>query len=355
MVVAGGLGMAGCGSASPNPSSSNPWPPLKTLSPFPFGAAAPSAYLDDPDWVELAQSHLSQITPEWELNREYIAQEDGSLRFDAPDRLAAFCRQNGIRFFGHCLVWYAQIMPYFRGLDASLFAAEYDRYIQVVMRRYAGQMVGWNVVNEAVAEDGGGLRDCLWSERLGGGVAYIRRAFEQARLADPAALLFLNDYNLENNPAKGATFLKLVEKLLKLGTPIDGIGCQSHLDLDIADGQIRTFLRNASDLGLRIHISELDASLRRDDGKPDLRNLDYKIARQRALITELTQAFLDLPASQQFGFTTWALRNRDSWLRRPPRGDGRDSMVFLNDHGQPTAMYDAFATVVTHQVKRQTA
>ena len=219
-LLAAGFGAAACRPGEPAQARTGPTPALKAIAPFPVGAATPSAYLDDPAWVGLATRHLSQITPEWELKMEYVVQDDGGYRFDAPDRIARFARDHDLRFYGHTLIWYAQVMPYFRTLDPARFGAEYDRYIQTVTGRYAGQSVGWDVVNEAVAEDGDGLRDCLWSQRLGGRDAYIIRAFEQARAADPDAVLFLNDYNLENNPVKGATFLRLVERLLKAGAPI---------------------------------------------------------------------------------------------------------------------------------------
>mgnify|MGYP002681948264 CR=1 FL=1 len=71
-------------------------------------------------------------------------------------------------------------------LPATRFAAEFDRYVSTVAGRYRGRMVGWDVVNEAVSEDGDGLRDCVYARQLGP-EAWIVRAFEQARAADPDA------------------------------------------------------------------------------------------------------------------------------------------------------------------------
>ncbi|CAN5253356.1 endo-1,4-beta-xylanase [soil metagenome] len=349
-----GLALAACGADQPAEAATGPVQSLKTLVPFPIGAAVPSAYLDDPAFVELALRQLSQVTPEWELKMEYVLGEDapsgpgsaGRYRFDAPDRIATFARQHGLRFYGHALIWYAQEVPWFRDLDPARFEAEYDRYIATVVGRYAGQAVGWDVVNEAVAEDGDGLRDCLWSQRLGGADAYIARAFHQARAADPHAVLFLNDYNLEALPRKGATFLRLVERLLSAGVPIGGIASQSHLDLDTPDGQIRDFYRSAAQFGLPIHVSELDATQRREGGALDLRTLAYKRERQAALVGELGGAIMELPERQRFALTTWALRDKDSWLRRPPKDDGKDSLVLFDDDGRPTVMFDALVAAV---------
>ena len=198
---------------------------------------------------------------------EYILKDDGTFRFDRPDAIAAFARDRGLRLFGHNLVWYAQNPPAFQRLDgqAAPFADAYRRYILAVAGRYRGQAVGWDVVNEAVAEDGEGLRDCLWSRNLGA-LDYMRRAFDHAREADPGALLLINDYNLESLPKKRVTFLRLVESLLKAGAPVGGIGAQSHLAADLSPSMVGEAMRDLASLGLPIHVSEVDISLNRGRG-----------------------------------------------------------------------------------------
>jgi len=258
-VLASSLALAACGNTAAAPAVAAT--PLKSIAPFPIGTSAMTGQFADRTWVDLCLTHCSQITPEWEMKMEYILSETGEYRWDAPDRIADFCTTHGLRLYGTTLVWYSQDSAYFRSLSGDRFGAEYDRYIQTVAGRYRGRATGWDVVNEAVAEDGNGLRTCLWSDAFGQD-GYIIRAFEQAKLADPDAVLFLNDYNLENLPTKGATFLRLVERLLKAGVPIGGLGTQSHLDIEIPAGQTAAFFREAAQFGLPIHVSELDASLR---------------------------------------------------------------------------------------------
>jgi endo-1,4-beta-xylanase len=319
-------------------------PPLK-IAPFPIGAAVRSDRPDDPAWLRLALRNLDQITPEWEMKMEAIVGDDGAFDFTRADRLAAFARDNGLRLHGHALIWYSQDNAFFRGLPEARFGAEYDRYIAAVAGRYRGQATSWDVVNEPVSEDGTGLRDCLWSHRLGLD-GYMIRAFEQARAADPEAVLFLNDYNLENIPAKGATFLKTVERLLKAGAPIGGLGTQSHLDIESPAGQIRAWMRDAGSLGLPIHISELDASQRRD-GPVDLRTPAQRREQQVAHVTELAEAFMALPERQRFAFTVWGLRDTDSWLRQGDRDDGRDSPLPFDAAGRPNPMAQALVDAFT--------
>jgi endo-1,4-beta-xylanase len=315
-------------------------PPLKSLVPFPIGTSAMSGQFDDPAWVDLAVRNVSQLTPEWEMKMEYIL-ADGvhRPRFDGPDRIAAFARQHGMRLHGHTLIWYAQGEAAFTDLDPARFAREFDRYIAAVAGRYRGQVVSWDVVNEPVTDEGSTLRDSHWSRALGAD-GYMIRAFHKAREADPDAVLFLNDYNLENTPTKGATFLKLVERLMKAGAPVGGIGSQSHLDIEIPAGQAAAFIRDAASLGLPIHISELDASLR-NGSKIDLRPRQTRIDQQTARVGELAEAFMALPPGQKFAFTVWGLRDTDSWLRQGERDDGQDQPLLFDAAGRPGPMFDA--------------
>ena len=322
--------------------------PLKSLIPFPVGVCAKNPQFDDPAWVELALANFSQLTPEWEMKMEYILAEGlGRFRFDGPDTIAAFAHEHGLRLHGHTLIWYAQGAEAFAGLDRAAFTSAFDRYIATVAGRYRGQVVSWDVVNEPVTDEGSELRDCHWSRALGQ-EGYIVRAFQQARAADPDAVLFLNEYNLENLPKKGATSLRLVEKLLALGTPIGGIGTQSHLDIEIPAGQITAFMRDAASLGLPIHVSELDASMYRDGGRrPDTRSRPERRAQQVARVGELSEAFFALPEAQRYAFTTWGLRDTDSWLLRAEGKNLRDdSPVLLNAEGRANPAYGAVVRAV---------
>jgi endo-1,4-beta-xylanase len=334
-------GLAACSrfaSAQPGPEA----PPLKSLATFPFGATGMTGQLSDPAWAGEMRRHVDQITPEWELKPERILGADFAYDFSASDRMVDWGHEQGFRVFGHTLVWYSQGLEVFTdALPQARFEAEFDRYVSTVAGRYRGRMVGWDVVNEAVSEDGTGLRDCVYARRLGP-EDYIVRAFEQARAADPGAVLFLNDYNLENMPVKGATFLRLVERLLKRGAPIGGIGTQSHLDIEIPAGRISAFMRDAASLGLPIHVSELDFSMIRDGGRmPDLRGMPEKRAQQIARVGELAEAFMALPERQRFAFTTWGLRDIDSWLVR--EGRSKDSPVLLDADGRANPAYAAVA------------
>jgi len=335
-VVAGAFGLVACNRQAP---AAGYTAPLKSVAPFPIGTCAQVAHLQQPAWVDLAIRHCSQITPEWEMKMEYIVQPDGSFLFDRPDRIAAFARERSLRLFGHALVWYAQKPDGFLKLDETRigFGQAYDAYIAAVVGRYRGQAVGWDVVNEAVAEDGDGWRDSLWAQKLGA-FDHMRRAFDQARAADPRAVLFLNDYDLESLPKKLDTFQRLTEQLLKAGAPLNGLGCQTHLAADLPPGSVTRAVRALGRFGLPVHISELDVSLVRARGLFASR-ADLERAQAR-LYAEAAEALEALAPAQRFALTLWGLRDRDSWLKGE---DSRDTPAPFNDIGDPKAAATALA------------
>jgi len=349
LVLGSALALAACGRPAARTPPAEPARPLKDLVPAPFGATGTTSQIDDPAWVEATLRHCSQLTPEWEQKMERTLGPGFAHDFSASDRVVAFARDHGLRVHGHTVIWYSQGGEVFADdLPRDRFVAEYDRYIAALVGRYRGRMAGWDVVNEPVAEDGNGLRDCHWSRALGMD-GYIVRAFEQARAADPDAVLFLNEYNLENIPRKGATFLRLVERLLTLGAPIGGIGTQSHLNIEIPAGRITAFMRDAASLGLPIHVSELDFPMQRDGGHlPDLRSTAERRTQQVARVGELAEAFAALPERQRYAFTTWGLRDIDTWLVRP-EGKNRpdESALLLDAEGRPNPAYQALVDAFT--------
>jgi endo-1,4-beta-xylanase len=240
---------------------------------------------------------------------------------------------------GTTLVWYAQDPIAFRRLiaDRPTFEKNYRAYISTVVGRYRGLARGWDVLNEPVAEDGEGFRGGIWEAALG--ADYARIAFEVCREADPAALRFINDYNLESMPAKLDTFQRLLEGMLQSGVPVSGIGTQTHLSIDLPPGQAGRAIKALARFGLPIHVSELDVSTRQRNWPlpPDPQALE----KQARIVGEVAEAFMDLPARQRYAFTLWGVRDKDSWLRRPPNaGDGSDKPLLFDDDGDAKPAFD---------------
>jgi endo-1,4-beta-xylanase len=194
-------------------------------------------------------------------------------------------------------------------------------------------------------ENGEGLRESLWTRKLGQ-TGHFKVAFEAAKAADPAAVLFVNDYHLESRPAKLATYMRLIEQLLKDGVPLGGIGCQTHCWSELAPGAITATLKQLAGFGLPIHLSEMDVSTVQGGMLASRAEAEQRQAR---LYAEAVEAFAALPERQQFAFTVWGLRDRDSWLKRE---NASDRPLLFDDAGRPKP---AFSAVVNALRRRGSA
>lgn len=330
------LALAACGKARATPPEDVP--PLKSVAPFPVGVAAMTGQFDDLGWSELVRTHFDRVTPEWEMKAEAVLTASGGFDFTRPDRLVTAAAQRGLKVFGHTLIWYAEPHPSFERIaDRAPFEAAYARYVETLAGRWS--VDGWDVVNEAVDDDGE-LRDCLWRQRLGD--AYVPLAFRHARAATDAPLL-LNDYDLERRPRKRAGFLRLAERLLKSGAPLTGLGTQTHVPADLEPGAITAAIRDLAGLGLPVHVSELDVGIK--TGALTAFRLSELLDRQARLVAEAVEAVMALPERQRFGVTVWGARDSDSWLRRgaEDRGPVRDAPLLFDDQGRPKPAARAFA------------
>lgn len=349
IAAAPALLLAGCkGPAEAAPPISVP--PLKQVAPFPVGACVMTGQLEEPAYVSALTANFSQLTPEWEMKMEAILKDDGGFDFTRADTLAAFAAEHAMRLHAHTLIWYAQRPKAFLRVDGTgkPFAEAYRNYILAVAGRYRGRVSAWDVVNEAINEDGEGARDCLWSQNLG--PDYAAEAFKIAREAEPNAPLFLNDYFLDTMPKKRASFMRLAESLLKAGAPLTGLGTQSHVSIQMQPGAIKAAVKELATLGLPIHVSELDVSTRSEGlkGKFDLTSPTERLARQARIVGEAVDAFAALPVRQRYAVTIWGVRDKDSWLRRAPNaGDGSDRPLLFDDQGRPKPAARAFVEAAT--------
>lgn len=139
-------------------------------------------------------------------------------------------------------------------------------HINTVMGRYKGKCTHWDVVNEALNEDGT-YRDNVFLRVIG--ESYIPIAFRTAAAADPAAKLYYNDYNLEYgaDSAKTQGAVRIAKLVQSWGVKIDGVGFQGHLVTEktgtqstptpsqaVLEGSLRAF----ADLGLDVAYTEVD-------------------------------------------------------------------------------------------------
>lgn len=211
--------------------------------------------------VRLITTHFNAITPENVFKWEQIQPEPGVFVFDLQDRFVAFGEANNQYMVGHTLVWHNQTPRWvFEDGKGNLLSRDalLDRmrtHIHTVVGRYKGRIHAWDVVNEAINDDGS-WRESLWYRIIG--PDFVVKAFQFAREADPDAKLYYNDYSLEN-PAKRDGAIRLVRYLQNNDAPIDGVGTQGHFSLDWPgldelDNTITAF----SKLGIDVMVTELD-------------------------------------------------------------------------------------------------
>ena len=311
--------------------------------------------------LPIITSQFNSITPENVLKWESVHPAAGRYSFDAPDRFVAFGEKHQMFMVGHTLVWHSQTPRWVfedgKGgpVDRETLLERMRDHIQTVVGRYKGRIKGWDVVNEAIDEDGS-LRQTPWLKIIG--EDYLVKAFEFAHEADPSAQLYYNDYSLENE-AKRKGAIDLIKKLKARGVSIYAVGLQGHdkMDWPTAQQQSETIVAFAS-LGVKVNITELDvdvlprASQHRGadislnvelraqlnpytDGLPD--SVQQALAKRYAELFEVFRKHGDVIDRVTF----WGVTDGDSWLNNWPVR-GRTSYPLLFDRaGQPKPAYYA--------------
>ena len=286
-----------------------------------FGAAIKSRQLrEDPDFTAAVARECDMVVEEYELKRGTTEPKPGQYDFSGADQIIAFAQQHGMRARGHALVWYAAQPPW---LEPALRTADHAErqtlmtsYIDTAMRRYAGKIDEWDVVNEAIEPNDGradGMRaKSMWMDALG--EEYIDIAFHHAREVDPRPLRFLTDVGLEQDSPRcerrRTAMLKLLDRLMARKVPVDAIGIQGHLK-PYKEGFNQTvfarFLEQLSGYGLVLSITEFDVADKGGPPNPDKRDKE---------VASFAKAFLDValdnPAMRSV--LCWGLSDRYSWL-----------------------------------------
>jgi len=213
---------------------------------------------------KLVKKEFNAVTPENVMKWELIHPSRGIYDFVAADALASYAAENDLFLLGHTLVWHAMTPKWvFENKDGSAVSREVllkhmQEHIKTVAGRYREQVDAWDVVNEALNEDGS-LRESPWYTIIGHD--YIERAFILAAQTAPNTALYYNDYNLFE-PAKRAGAIKLIKRLQAKGIQIDGIGIQGHYGLDYPDlDEFEQSIIEFSALGIDVVISELDITV----------------------------------------------------------------------------------------------
>ena len=296
---------------------------LKDNSSFPIGTAIKiETLLNDSTLQDLQTKNFNSITSASDMKMNRILASEGNYDWSRIDKIVDYAQLNNQRLFGHNLIWHSSTPKWVeeKALIDSIWLDTFMKdYITKYVSRYKGKVAAWDVVNEGLESHGGNIRKTMWYNVLG--KDYIAKAFTYAHEADPNAILFYNDFNIERDTLKLNATLKLVNELNNQGVPIHGIGFQMHIRMDIPNETIAYALRKAAETGLQIHLSEVDIIFNTHD---DTRGGGIQIYDELTEEMQIAQAnkYKELvimykeivPKEQQYGITFWDFTDRDTWI-----------------------------------------
>jgi len=214
--------------------------------------------------VGVIKAHFNSIVPENCMKSAYLQPEEGKFYFTEADKFVEFGEKNNMVVIGHCLVWHSQAPDWFfvdeKGNDVSreVLIERMKNHITTVVSRYKGRIHGWDVVNEAIMDDGS-WRQSKFYEIIG--EDFIPLAFEFAHAADPNAELYYNDYSMAYQGRRNGV-IAMVKSLQEKGVRIDAVGVQGHLTMNFPDlEEFEKSLLAFSEFGIKVMITELDLSV----------------------------------------------------------------------------------------------
>lgn len=311
--------LTGCGGSGGTSSGLRAVAAQKGLS---IGSAAHDEHIvDDPEYATVLAREFDSLTPYTAMKWGQVHPNRERYDFSGADALVDFATAHHMRVRGHTLVWGGAVDPpnpdYVNAAaSASELRGLMADHIDSVVKRYAGRVDRWDVVNEPLTVFGGagetdGLRDHVFLQQLGPG--YIAEALKLAHAADPNARLFINDFFVLKPGPKQDRYFRLVRDLLDAGVPLHGVGFQGHLafppialpgDVDLPTGEeIEATLRRFGALGIDVEITELNVHTWRFAGDREAR-----LAQQREKYAAAVRACVSVPACK--AVTVWLFTDR---------------------------------------------
>ncbi|MBW7650126.1 endo-1,4-beta-xylanase [Anoxybacillus sp. ST4] len=316
-------------------------PPLREVYKEHFRIGAAVSPITIKTQKDLLVSHVNSITAENHMKFEHLQPKEGEFTFEQADEIVHFALSNNMVVRGHTLVWHNQTPTWMfydregKVIGRELLFERLKAHISTVVRRYKGKVYCWDVVNEAVADEGNDLlRISRWSEIAG--MEFIEKAFLYAREADPDALLFYNDYN-ESFPEKREKIYKLVKSLLEKYIPVDGIGLQAHWSLTRPTlEEIRLAIERYASLGVQLHITELDISMFEfDDHRNDLiKPTDQMVDKQAERYDQIFSLFKEYSDVIR-NVTFWGIADDYTWLDNFPVKQRKNWPFLFDENHQP--------------------
>ncbi len=250
-------------------------------------ALAAGPLLTDSAYRRTAGEEFSMLTPENDFKPQFVQPRRGVFAFAEGDVLVDFAEANRMKVHGHTLVWFEALPAWMRvEMTDQQRKRVMVEHIRAVAGHFRGKVAEWDVVNEPMSDEdedysngNRGVRPQLWFEAMG--EQYIDIAFRAAREADPHAVLYLNEYGVEEDGPRWDALYALLIRLKERGVPIDGVGFQDHEYAvgDRTDPEVfRRKVRALAGLGLKARVSEADVLVDEDEEDIQARQLAGKLA-----------------------------------------------------------------------------
>jgi endo-1,4-beta-xylanase len=334
-VLAASLAAAALGMTSVAAPAGAAGTPLRTLaeaSNHYFGFALTVPNLSNSTLTTLAGQQFDMVTPGNEMKWDTTEPSNGTFNFGPGDQIVSFATAHNDRIRGHNLVWHSQLPSWVSSLPASQVQAAMETHITTEVSHYKGKIFAWDVVNEPFNEDGS-LRADAFSNAMGSG--YIADALRTAHAADPSAILYLNDFNIEGTGTKSNAMFNLVQSLKAQGVPIGGVGFESHFILGQIPSTMQANMQRFASLGVDVAVTELD----------DRIQLPASSANLAQQATDFSAVVKDcLAVSRCVGVTQWGIGDADSWI--PGFFSGFGAATMFDNNYQPKPAFTAVQTAL---------
>jgi endo-1,4-beta-xylanase len=307
------------------------------------GTAVRPSQLPEAAYASTLAREFSMVEPEDAMKWWVMRPNSDEFDFGPGDQVVRFAEAHGMKVRGHCLVWGRDNPDWLLqgNYSPEQLSQLLREHIDRVMKHYAGQVFAWDVVNEALDENGE-PRHSLWYDRPGIGVtgkgtAYIEQAFRWAHESDPRALLFYNEAEGEGLNRKSDSIYAMIKDFRRRGVPVDGVGLQLHIStLDFDAAAVAANIARLMALGVQVHITELDVSLPVNSGSEVFRKDD--LLRQAQIYRRVVDACLQNPGCT--AIQTWGFTDKYSWIGSHSRGTQGQALP-LDRAYQPKPAYFA--------------
>lgn len=311
-----------------------------------IGTAVRPAHLSEAAYASTLAGEFNLVEAEDAMKWRALRPNKSAFDFRQGDAVVRFAEAHNMKVRGHCLVWGRDNPDWLMNgnFSAKQLSRILHQHITRVVRHYAYHVFAWDVINEALDEQGK-VRDSIWYNQPGIGfakneTAYIAQAFRWAHKADPHALLFYNEAEAEGLNWKSDALYAMVKGWKEHGVPIDGVGLQMHVSIDAGDAgtiahEVSENIARLAAIGLQVQITELDVSVAVDESgwaKPE------DLAQQAFMYSSIARACLENRGCT--AIQTWGFSDKYSWIGSHSRRTRGQALLFDREY-RPKPAYNS--------------